>query len=237
MQYTDRDLENYNSAQKRRVDTYNASIKKINEYNDSVEDYNYREAEWVNAANAIVEIEDDEKMKDAYAKSIKSDDVPLTFLQVPDRPNNYSWNSALGDVRNTGKFSPFDFGVHEFFSKNRAERREEMLQSPTYQSLMSETFQPESSSPDVAYASGKIDDLIEAEKKRLPETYRESEVYQQAVAEKQRRTAMWESTYQREWFTDYARKNTFAGLLEGMSPEDLAQAEEDIFKDTVSNTF
>jgi len=231
-QYTDRDLENYNSAQKRRVDTWNASIKEINKYNDAVDDYNYREAEWVNAANAIVEIEEDERMREVYAKSIKSDDVPLTFLQVPDRPNNYSWNSALGDVRNTGKFSPFDFGVHEFFSKNRAERREEMLQSETYQSLMDEPFQPESSSPDVAYVSGKIDDLIRIEKQRLPERYRESEVYQQAVAEKQRRTAMWESTYQREWFTDYARKNTFAGLLEGMSPEDLAQAEEDIFNDT-----
>jgi len=227
-----------------RVDEYNAALKKRNDratkqsavfelYNNQVEEYNYNAQSWNEAAEAILEDEN----KEFYESTIKMDNSLAAITQLPERVNPYSWKSALGEQRNTGKFSPLDFGTHIFAQKTDAEIHREMLSDEGYlnamKMTMDESFNLGTSDYPVT-VSGSPDDVMAQVKtiykQRNDDGFASDPAFVAALSEKMKRKEAYESAYMKEWFSKYARENVFD--LKNMTPEEMAQAEQDIFDDT-----
>ena len=231
-------------AYNKSVEAYNSQIEKRNFrakkqaavfelYNNQVDEYNYNAQAWNDAAEDILEDEN----REFYESTIKMDKSLAAITQLPERVNPYSWKSALGEQRNTGKFSPLDFGTHIFAQKTDTQIHNEMLQDDGYVNTMrmsmDESFNLGSSDYPVL-VSGAPDDVMAQVKmiynERNDKNFASDPAFVAALAEKMKRKDAYRSAYMKEWFSKYARENVFD--LKNMTPEEMAQAEQDIFDDT-----
>ena len=226
-------LEAYNSQAEKRNFRAKKQSTVFELYNNQVEEYNYNAQSWNDAAEDILEDEN----KEFYESTIKMDKSLAAITQLPERVNSYSWKSALGEQRNTGKFSPLDFGTHIFAQKTDTEIHNEMLRDEGYLSAMKnsmdESFNLGSSDYPVL-VSGAPDDVMSQVKmiydKRNDKNFASDPAFVAALAEKMKRKDAYRSAYMKEWFSKYAKENVFD--LKNMTPEEMSQAEQDIFDDT-----
>ena len=237
--YTAQLADQYQRALEQRKRRAEKQESVFNLYNEQVEEFNYNARSWNEAAEGIV----DDQQREAYESTIKMEDAGLTFLELPERVNDYSWTSAIGEQRNLGKFSPLDFGVHKFAAKTQEDIDREMLQDEGYVSALRApmkdalglpaTFNLGSDTTPIN-VSGSPDEVMarvkEVYESRGDNGYANDEVFRDALARKMQIRESYQQAYMKEWFTKYARENVFN--VSGMTPEQLAQAEADILEDT-----
>ena len=208
-------------------------------YNAQLEQFQYDESSWFAAAEDIIS----DEQRELYESTIKKDEPFGTFLQIPERVNSYEWNSFLGDKRSTGELSPLDFGVLQFNELSDEQVEKEMMQSPQYVEALERPISENNKAWSVNMGSsnypmivtGSPDEVMNQVKGlydmgKLDGNYVDDEVFRFALKEKLNRQDEYFSAYRKEWFTNFARNNVFD--IDNMTPDQLAQAEEDIFTDT-----
>ena len=82
--------------------------------------------------------------------------------------------------------------------------------------------------------SGSPDDVMSQVKmiyeQRNDKNFVSDPAFVAALAEKMKRKEAYRSAYMKEWFSKVCQENVFD--LKNMTPEEMAQAEQDIFDDT-----